>query len=120
VVGEAKRPAEADRGRHGRADRHPEVCELKKVVSPESRRKAARHVVDGGLGGVAQACRALSLPSSGYYRVKGMSAGSWKLGGRIVRPSRKHPRYGYRRITALLRREGCQINAKRVARVTSA
>lgn len=31
--------------------------------------------------------------------------------------SGKHPRYGYRRITALLRREGCEVNAKRIARI---
>ena len=35
----------------------------------------------------------------------------------IVALSQKHPRYGYRRITALLRREGLEINAKRVQRV---
>ncbi|MBK8094460.1 MAG: transposase [Verrucomicrobiaceae bacterium] len=34
-----------------------------------------------------------------------------------MRLSRKHPRYGYRRITALLRREGERINVKCVARV---
>ena len=31
--------------------------------------------------------------------------------------SQKHPRYGYRRITALLRREGHEVNGKRVQRV---
>ena len=31
--------------------------------------------------------------------------------------SRQHPRYGYRRITALLRRAGQQVNAKRVQRI---
>lgn len=31
--------------------------------------------------------------------------------------SQDHPRYGYRRVTALLRREGHEINAKRVQRV---
>jgi len=36
---------------------------------------------------------------------------------RIVALSQKHPRYGYRRITALLRREGYAVNAKRVQRV---
>lgn len=30
--------------------------------------------------------------------------------------SQKHPRYGYRRITALLRREGHEVNGKRVQR----
>jgi hypothetical protein len=38
----------------------------------------------------------------------------------IVRLSHKHPNYGYRRITALLQREGRQINAKRGARVRHA
>lgn len=31
--------------------------------------------------------------------------------------SKKHPRYGYRRITALLRRQGWKVNAKRVYRI---
>jgi transposase InsO family protein len=35
----------------------------------------------------------------------------------IVKLSEDHPRYGYRRVTALLRRQGMEINAKRVQRV---
>ena len=35
----------------------------------------------------------------------------------VLKLSEKHPRYGYRRITALLRRAGVVINAKRVQRV---
>ena len=35
----------------------------------------------------------------------------------VLEPSDKHPRYGYRRITALLRREGFEVNPKRVARI---
>ena len=42
------------------------------------------------------------------------------MSSRIVRLSCQHPRYGYRRITALLRREGRRINAKRVVRVRRA
>ena len=42
------------------------------------------------------------------------------MNNRVVALSRKHPRYGYRRITALLRREGRVVNAKRVARVRRA
>jgi len=37
--------------------------------------------------------------------------------GEIVKLSQDHPRYGYRRVTALLRRAGHDINAKRVQRV---
>ena len=36
---------------------------------------------------------------------------------RITALSEKHPRYGYRRIAALLRREGFEINIKRVHRL---
>ena len=35
----------------------------------------------------------------------------------VLELSTKHSRYGYRRITALLRREGFEINPKRVARI---
>jgi len=42
------------------------------------------------------------------------------MSNRVVALSRKHPRYGYRRITALLRREGRVVNAKRVARLRRA
>lgn len=76
--------------------------------------------MDSGLGRVAQACRALSLPRSGYYRVKAVSQSNRRMNNRIVKLSRQHPRYGYRRITALLRREGRRINSKRVARVRRA
>ncbi|MBA3883567.1 MAG: transposase [Chthoniobacterales bacterium] len=35
----------------------------------------------------------------------------------MLKLSEKHPRYGYRRITALLRRDGSSINPKRMQRV---
>ena len=35
----------------------------------------------------------------------------------VLELSAKHPRYGYRRITTLLRREGFEVNVKRVARI---
>lgn len=36
---------------------------------------------------------------------------------RIYELAEKHPRYGYRRITALLKRDGWQVNKKRVYRI---
>lgn len=86
-------------------------------MSPGSRRKAARHVVESGLGKIAQACRALNLPRSGFYRAVKLRQSRRQTNNRIETLSRKHPRYGYRRITALMRREGRTVNAKRVARV---
>ncbi len=76
--------------------------------------------VEHGLGSTAQACRALGLARSSYYRVGELSTARRRLQQRIVALSREHPRYGYRRITALLRRAGHRINAKCVQRVRRA
>ena len=87
------------------------------MVSPSSRRRAVKLCVEEGLGRAAQACRAMGLARSSYYRAGCSSAESRHARRQIVDLSEKHPRYGYRRITALLRREGMEINAKRVQRV---
>ncbi len=42
---------------------------------------------------------------------------SQELEQRVVELSERHPRYGYRRITALLRRAGACVNPKRVQRI---
>ena len=66
---------------------------------------------------MAEACRALDLQRSTYYRNSTVSAERQKMEGRIIDLSEEHPRYGYRRVTVLARREGALINAKRVQRV---
>lgn len=70
-----------------------------------------------GWGNGAQACRALGFARSGYYRVGKTSVESRRIRKEVVELSGRHPRYGYRRITALLRREGFEVNVKRVARI---
>ena len=87
------------------------------MVSPTAKRRAARDVVGSGLATVSEACRALSLSRSSYYDGdKGQDRRS-PVQEQIVKLSEDHPRYGYRRVTALLRRQGMEINAKRVQRV---
>ena len=87
------------------------------MVSPSAKRRAVKLVIELGLGTTAEACRALGLARSSYYRNSTMSMEKRKLQGQIVDLSQEHPRYGYRRVTALLRREGHEINTKRVQRV---
>ncbi len=87
------------------------------MVSPASKRRAARYAMQSGLGRTAQVCRALELARSGYYRVAQESTEAKRRRNRNVKLSREHPRYGYGRITAFLRREGGQVNIKCVARV---
>jgi putative transposase len=64
----------------------------------------------------AQACRALGLARSSFYLTSQRRPESQALDQEIKTLSQKHRRYGYRRITALLRREGREVNSKRVQR----
>jgi putative transposase len=64
-----------------------------------------------------RACRVLDQPrSTQRYRVK-VRSGEPSLMKRIEELVRQHPRYGYRRIHALLRRDGWRVNRKRVYRL---
>lgn len=87
------------------------------MVSPSARRRAAQYLVEGKKCSVQAACTALRLAKSTYYRRASAGTGRSALEGRIKALSVKHPRYGYRLITQLLRREGWKVNRKRVQRI---
>jgi putative transposase len=87
------------------------------VVSPSARRRAAHHLVEGEKCSVNHACRTLKLAKSTYYRKERACRPGAQLKRRIKALSLKHPRYGHRIITQLLRQEGWQVNRKRVQRV---
>jgi putative transposase len=87
------------------------------MVSPSNRRRAVRSCIEEGVGHAATARRALGLARSTFYRGGNVSVTSKTLRQEIMILSEQHPRYGYRRVTALLRRSGRSINAKRVQRV---
>ena len=87
------------------------------MVGPSARRRAAQYLVEAKKSSVNRACQALRLAKSSYYlRSPGNQA--WRrLEKRIKALSLKHPRYGYRMITELLRAESWKVNRKRVQRV---
>jgi putative transposase len=63
-----------------------------------------------------RACELLDFSrSSCRYRLHPRTAGP--VGERLKALAHRYPRYGYRRLTALLRREGQKINPKRVHRL---
>jgi len=64
-----------------------------------------------------RACRALSQPRSTQRYIAQQRNGERALVERMRELALRHPRYGYRRITALLRREGWRVNRKRVVRL---
>ena len=77
------------------------------MVSPSQKKRAVAYVVQQRLCSVRRACTYLSLPRSTYrYVPKPLTDRQELLYQRIIALSWYHPRYGYRRIRALLAREG--------------
>ena len=87
------------------------------MVGPAAKRQAVRRCVEQGKGSVAQACRAMNLNRSTFYLKFQVSETSQQQRKRVIELSKEKPRYGYRRITALLKRENEPVNAKRVRRI---
>jgi len=82
------------------------------------KKQAVAHVVGHGLCSVRRACRYLGVHRSTYrYRAKPLAPKQIQLHQRIVALSWQHPRYGYRRIRALLAQEGWSVSRKQVQRV---
>ena len=91
------------------------------MVSPGHKREAVKEMVEEGLCSRRAACRYLNLHWSSFcYRAKEAVEKVIRLVQAIIQVSREHPRYGYRRIRALLVREGWQVSKKFVQKVRRA
>src|SRR5215210_7560507 len=113
-----ERPPEEARRRSSPGHPDSKGGEQKKLLSPARRRKATDHVRRELLSvSERRACRVLGQPRSTqrYARQKGKR--DHILKERMVALSRENPRYGYRRVWALLRREGWMVNKKRLYRL---
>ena len=64
----------------------------------------------------ALVCRALGLPRCSYYR-RSQAAGDGSLREAMLRLAGEWPTYGYRRLAAMLNREGFEVNGERVRRL---
>ena len=85
------------------------------MVSPSQKKVAVAHGVQQRLCSVRRACTYLSLPRSTYrYVPKPLTDRQEQLYQRIIALSWHYPRYGYRRIRALLAREGWTVSRKQV------
>jgi len=74
----------------------------------------------GSQADVQHLCRLAGLPRATDYRHlarRGDEAGECELRDLIQRICLKHRFYGYRQVTAVLRRQGMVVNAKKVQRL---
>ena len=87
------------------------------MVGPERKRQAVLHVQDELEVSERRACTAIQQPrATQRYRGRKRDKDA-ALVAELRRLSAAHPRAGYRMATALLRRAGMEINAKRVQRL---
>lgn len=90
----------------------------KKALSPASRREYAKQAVEKKLCSERAACRYLRVARSSYsYRGRAPSSVEMAIRKRMRELSQKHPRYGYRRIAALLRDEGWRVGKRHIQRL---
>lgn len=86
-------------------------------MSPARRREAVAKAMASFQISERRACRALGVPRSSQRYVGTERGREEELLLRIRSLARENPRYGYRRIKALLVREGWSVNLKRVHRL---
>ncbi len=87
------------------------------MVTAAQRRQAAQQLQEAFQVSERRACRVLEQPRSTQRQKPKIKEDEGRLVARMLELVRQHPRYGYRRIWALLRREGWRVNRKRVGRL---
>ncbi len=88
------------------------------MVSPAQKKQAVAYVVGQRLCSERRVCRYLGVHRSTYrYPLKLPRPQQVQLHQRIVALSWQYPRYGYRRIRAVLEREGWSVSRKQVQRI---
>ncbi|MCL7959776.1 MAG: IS3 family transposase [marine benthic group bacterium] len=88
-----------------------------KLLSPERRRRCVMHVVKKFGASERRACRVLGQVRSTQRRQARKRPDEEALRTDVVKLASRYGRYGYRRVTALLRAEGWVVNHKRVERI---
>ena len=106
-------------GRGGTGQGHPARGSFGKLLSPAKRRQVVEHVRDTpGFDHISErrACRVLGQPRSRQRRTRHVPEDEPPLVRRIIDLAPRYGRYGYRRITMMLREEGWKVNHKRIKR----
>jgi putative transposase len=87
-------------------------------VSPAHKKQVVEAAVRDGVCSGRAGCRILRLSRSGYwYRAGARSSRQQELMKRIHALTIENPRYGYRRIAALLKEEGWKVGKRQVRRL---
>ena len=87
------------------------------MISPDRRREAVHQVIEALNVSERRACRVIGQPRATQRYDKSVADDEEILRAEIVRLASEYGRYGYRRVTAMLRNQGWLVNHKRVERI---
>ena len=87
------------------------------MISPDRRRQAVDQVMEVLEVSERRACRVIGQPRATQRYPKRIDENEELLREQIVSLASRYGRYGYRRVTAMLRNEGWLVNHKRVERI---
>ncbi len=87
------------------------------MTSPAKKRRVVEEIVEKLKVSERRTCRVLGQPRSTQRRKKTEKLDEFQLTENIIKLAKDYGRYGYRRITALLKQQGWQVNHKRVERI---
>jgi len=87
------------------------------MVTPSARKAGVAHLREAGICSERKGCALVGISRSTVRYTPRPRPGDEDLRKRIRELARRNKRYGYRRIGALLRREGWRVNIKRVHRI---
>ena len=88
-----------------------------KLLSAERKKKAVQHVIKSFKTSLSRACRLVEIDrSTARYRSRLIDKDK-EIRSKITELTSKYGRYGYKRITALLRRDNLIVNHKKVRRI---
>src|SRR5579862_344238 len=116
-VGAGEQPAEEDRRRAGAGYLAAEGLTTGKLVSPARRRDAVGFLVKRRRVSERRACQLIGQHRSTQRYERVPAEYELRLVARMNELAAAHPRWGYRRIWALLREEGWRVNRKRIERL---
>lgn len=116
-VGAGERSPEADRGRAGVGHQHAQGSATGKLVSPSLRRAAVGYLMKRHRVSERRACKVVAQHRSTNRYAPAPGDFEDQLVAAMHKLAEAHPRYGYRRVHALLVRDGWSVNVKRVERL---
>ena len=116
-AGKGEQQAQEAGGRVGLGHGHAQGDRQGKVVGPARRREAVEHLQQTFGAGQRRACRVVEQPRSTQRYERKRAVIDCALTADILRLAGSEPRAGYRTVTRLLRREGWEVNPKRVHRI---